>query len=45
MSSTASSGSPLAVPYSTYRIDATHVTATQYNDEATWNYDSTAEKH
>ncbi len=30
---------------STYRIDSTHVTAIQYNDEATWNYDSTAEEH
>ncbi|MCL9815316.1 transposase [Natranaeroarchaeum aerophilus] len=30
---------------STYRIDSTHVTAIQYNDDATWNYDSTAEEH
>ncbi len=30
---------------STYRIDSTHVTAIQYNDEATWSYDSTAEEH
>ena len=27
------------------RIDSTHVTAIQYNDDATWNYDSTAEEH
>ena len=30
---------------STYRIDSTHITAIEYNDEATWNYDSTAEEH
>ena len=30
---------------STYRIDSTHVTAIQYNDEATWNYDPTAEEY
>ena len=29
----------------TCRIDSIHVTAIQYNDEATWNYDSTAEEH
>ncbi len=30
---------------STCRIDSTHITAIQYNDETTWNYDSTAEEH
>jgi hypothetical protein len=29
---------------STYSIDSTHVEAIQYNDAASWNYDSTAEK-
>jgi len=35
----------LSLLNSTYRIDSTHLTAIQYNSEATWNYDSTAEKH
>ncbi|RKS75837.1 DDE family transposase [Haloarcula quadrata] len=30
---------------STYSIDSTHVEAIQYNDDASWNYDSTAEEH
>jgi hypothetical protein len=30
---------------STYAIDSTHVEAIQYNDAASWNYDSTAEEH
>ncbi|SEL76041.1 transposase [Haloferax larsenii] len=30
---------------STYRIDSTHVEAIPWNDEASWNYDPTAEDH
>jgi hypothetical protein len=30
---------------STYRIDSTHVEAIQWNDDASWNYDPTAEDH
>ena len=30
---------------STYRIDSTDVEAIQWNDDASWNYDSTAEEH
>ena len=30
---------------STYRIDSTHVEAIPWNDDASWNYDSTAEEH
>jgi len=30
---------------STHSIDSTHVGAIQYNDAASWNYDSTAEEH
>ena len=30
---------------STYSIDSTHVEAIQYNDDASWNYDPTAEEY
>ena len=30
---------------STYRIDSIHVEAIPWNDDASWNYDSTAEEH
>jgi len=29
----------------TYSIDSTHITAIQYNDAASWNYDPTAEEY
>ena len=29
----------------TYAIDSTHITAIQYNDAASWNYDPTAEEY